>query len=73
VSDLLETGCLHIETVDRIVWVWGPPQYGVLKYFCTRCGALLETRPCAPKPDASNAEVVSGNRAEEESSPPTED
>jgi hypothetical protein len=67
------TACAHPVSVSRRIWVrgtqasgeWQPPIYAVRVTLCSCCGAL--------QPDASNSEVVSGNRGEEESSPSTED
>lgn len=59
------TECAHPDPVSTLLWVWGPPNYGVKVLYCPECGAL--------QPDASNSEVVSGNPREEESSPPTEE
>jgi hypothetical protein len=67
------SACAHPVSVSRRLWVrgtqasgeWQPPIYVLRVALCSHCGAL--------QPDASNAEVVSPNREEEESSPPTEE
>jgi hypothetical protein len=67
------SGCPHPELVCRQIPVqgtrsaldWQSPIYSLRVLACSRCGAL--------QPDASSSEVVSANRGEEESSPPTED